>query len=203
MIPPRLAKALQPSEPTEYRGKRLFRFAAQPELSSMLWCPAYAHFARFVDALDALKLSDLDAIPLLPPRGRQCGPRRDQRDRGAHQQAKPHLGCRRLSWRPTTSRNCCRWPLPPELAGFLTNDCGGPEPDFAGRPGVRPARFPRPERTWLAFWEKELTGLRVSNIQAKVVAPTPDSAATTTEGTTLHLRGTAQTFREALTRWGN
>jgi hypothetical protein len=68
-----LARALRPSVPTLQRGQPLFRFALNPG-EGMLWCPRPRSLVLLF-RLDALKMADLEAIPLAPREGDEALPR--------------------------------------------------------------------------------------------------------------------------------
>jgi hypothetical protein len=67
-----LAKALHPYTPTVHRGLPLFRFSLHPG-EGMLWRPQ-PNTLILLFRLDALKIEDLDAIPLSPRQGTDAPP---------------------------------------------------------------------------------------------------------------------------------
>jgi predicted Zn finger-like uncharacterized protein len=197
--PAALAKALQPSEPTEYRRKKLFRFAAQPG-ECMLWCPEPRTLVLLI-RLDALKLTDLESIPLMPRKGASAVP-------AAIKEVMERISKQSLIWVAGDFRETDALrellplaPLPAELARFLMK-LTAIGLSVSSQDGLVLVGDFRAGADVARVLEKELKGLRVPNMQWMVAAPPPELSGTTGQWTTLQLRATPQTFREALTLWG-
>lgn len=196
--PAALAKALAPLEPTQHRGKTLFRFAAQPG-QGMLWCPEPRTFVLLI-RLDALKLADLDAIPLVPRTGADAVPSAiktivDQR-----------VSKQSLIWAAGEFGQAGAFkdllaftPVSPDWVNFLAR-INGFGASLVSQEGLDFVSHFRAGPQDARFVERELDTIKLPEIKAKVVAPPPMGTAGSNQWVTLQLRGSALAFREALGR---
>jgi hypothetical protein len=197
--PAALAKSLYPTPPTLQRGKPLYRLPLKTG-GGVLWCPE-PRILVFLFRLDALKIEDVDAIPLQPRQGADVLPPaiqslvKDQR-----------LSKNSLAWivgrldDPEVAKELFALaPLPARTGAFLSK-MKAFSLSLLPQDGLTlVGHFRMSDVETARQLQKQIEELTLKNVKSvKAEAPPPGTTDPAAQWLTLQIRGDAGVLRDAL-----
>jgi hypothetical protein len=199
-----LASALHPSKPTLQRGQPLYRFGLHPG-EGMLWC-AQPRTLVLLFRLDALKMEDLDAIPLSPREGAATPPQALQALLAGHRVDKQSLiwAAGRLEEADAIEELAAFAKLPTGAIQFLAKIQAFGLSLLSQGDLELIGHLQTGEEKTTRWVQEQLQGLKVGNLKPlKVAVPPPEVIGPAGRWVTLQMRGNGPAMREILGQWGS